>query len=145
MGATDVGNPIPSSRGRIFLMFDNCPKCGKLRYPKDSMPGQLHSLVRLRQFLTRVSREAQVLLQQMPPQDGDFLFRRIVLPLLLHRSLHYLNGGTLSPFPAEPEHSHVTLFTCCKSRVPIFPSKPFTSRAKIQQTSLQSQMERIRQ
>jgi hypothetical protein len=22
--------------------------------------------------------------QQMPPQDGDFLFRRIVLPLLLH-------------------------------------------------------------
>jgi hypothetical protein len=55
MGATDVGNPIPSSRGRIFLMFDNCPKCGKLRYPKDSMPGQLHSLVRLRQFLTTVS------------------------------------------------------------------------------------------
>jgi hypothetical protein len=24
------------------------------------------------------------LLQQMPPQDGDLLFRRVVLPLLLH-------------------------------------------------------------
>ena len=24
------------------------------------------------------------LLQQMPPQDGDFLFRRVVLSLLLH-------------------------------------------------------------
>jgi hypothetical protein len=22
------------------------------------------------------------------------------------RSLHYLNGGTLSPFPTEPEHCH---------------------------------------
>ena len=25
-----------------------------------------------------------LLLQQMPPQDGDLLFRRVVLPLLLH-------------------------------------------------------------
>jgi hypothetical protein len=41
----------------------------------------------------------------MLPQDGDFLFRRVVLPLLLlMRSLHNPNGGTPSPFPAEPEH-----------------------------------------
>jgi hypothetical protein len=25
------------------------------------------------------------MLQQMPPQDSEFLFRRVVLPLLLHR------------------------------------------------------------
>src|SRR4051794_37038468 len=25
------------------------------------------------------------------------------------RSLHYLNGGTLSPFPAEPEHIELTI------------------------------------
>jgi len=32
----------------------------------------------------------RLLVQQMPPQDGDFLFRRVVLPLLLH---------TFSPLP----------------------------------------------
>src|SRR5215471_13784946 len=26
----------------------------------------------------------RLLLQQMPPEDGDLLFRRVVLPLLLH-------------------------------------------------------------
>jgi len=26
----------------------------------------------------------RLLVQQMPPQNGDFLFRRVVLPLLLH-------------------------------------------------------------
>src|SRR5437016_13374246 len=53
----------------------------------------------------------------MPPQDGDFLFRRVVrspcrsVPAsrcclcFFMRSLHYLNGGTPSPFPAEPEHT----------------------------------------
>jgi hypothetical protein len=25
-----------------------------------------------------------LVLQQVPPQDGDFLFRRVLLPLLLH-------------------------------------------------------------
>src|SRR5437016_14296543 len=51
----------------------------------------------------------------MPPQDGDFLFRRVVrspcrsvpasrcFRCFFMRSLHYLNGGTLSPFPSEPE------------------------------------------
>ena len=41
------------------------------------------------------------LLQQMPPQNGDLLFRRVVLPFFFMRSLRYLNGRTLSPFPAE--------------------------------------------
>src|ERR1017187_2148628 len=34
------------------------------------------------------------------------------------RSLHYLNGGTLSPFPAEPEH--------CGRRDPVFSGGPET-------------------
>src|SRR5215470_3865552 len=51
------------------------------------------------------------LLQQMPPQDGNFFFRRIVLPLLLHAFAPIiLNGGTLSPFPAEREHSELRKF-----------------------------------
>jgi hypothetical protein len=28
--------------------------------------------------------ENRLLVRQMPPQDGDLLFRRVVLPLLLH-------------------------------------------------------------
>src|SRR5689334_3726917 len=43
-----------------------------------------------------------LLLQQMPPQDGDLLFRRVVLPLLLHAFIH-LTGRTPRPFPTEPE------------------------------------------
>jgi len=49
----------------------------------------------------------RLLVQQMPPQDGDFLFRRVVLPLLLHAfsPLPYReNASSISRFPAEPEH-----------------------------------------
>jgi hypothetical protein len=42
-------------------------------------------------------------LEQMPPQDGDFLFRRLVLPVLLHAFSPYPTGRTPSPFPTEPE------------------------------------------
>lgn len=44
------------------------------------------------------------LLNQMLPQDGNFFFCAVVLSLLFMRSLRYLNGRTLSPFPTEPEH-----------------------------------------
>ena len=42
--------------------------------------------------------------RQMPPQNGDLLFWRVVLPLLFHvvAPLLYPNGRTLSPFPVEP-------------------------------------------
>jgi len=50
----------------------------------------------------------RLLVRQMPPQDGDFLFRRVVLPLLLHTfsPLPYLKER-LPPFPAEPEHAPI--------------------------------------
>jgi hypothetical protein len=46
----------------------------------------------------------RLVLQQMPPQDSDFLFWRVVLSLLLP-ACFTLTGRTPSPFPAEPEHS----------------------------------------
>jgi hypothetical protein len=44
----------------------------------------------------------------MPPQDGDFLFRRVVLPLLLHTFSPLPLGERLPPFPAEPEQARRT-------------------------------------
>jgi hypothetical protein len=44
------------------------------------------------------------LLQQMAPQNGNVLFCVYCFRAFLTRSLRYLNGRTLSPFPAEAEH-----------------------------------------
>ena len=53
----------------------------------------------------------RLLLQQMPPQDGDLLFSRCNASVAFFmRSLRYLNGRTLSPFPAEAEHEPFHLF-----------------------------------
>src|SRR6516162_3231057 len=52
------------------------------------------------QFVTQLG--DRLLFQQMSPEDGDLLFCGVVLPLFFHAfSLRYLNGRTLSPFPAE--------------------------------------------
>src|SRR5215472_12671787 len=67
------------------------------------------------------------LLQQMPPKDGDFLFRRVVLPLLLH---------AFSPLPYWENASSIASQT---SAVPervdmnatLFPSGENCGRASI--------------
>ncbi len=51
----------------------------------------------------------RLLLQQVPPQDGDFLFRRVCFRCFFMHSLRWPNGGTPSPFPIEPEHGAATL------------------------------------
>jgi hypothetical protein len=44
----------------------------------------------------------RLILEQMPPQNGDSCFRCVVLPLLLHAFSPYPTERKPSPFPAEP-------------------------------------------
>src|SRR5882757_7100368 len=59
-----------------FLLEGNRPILEELLLPAVEDRGlQAEFIAELRDWL---------LLKQMPPQDGDLLFRRVVLPLLLH-------------------------------------------------------------
>src|SRR5207244_8161183 len=58
-------------------------------------------------------------LQQTPPQHGNFLFRRVVLPLLLHAFAPLSQRGNASPFPAEPEQK-----ATCSSTIRLPPYSP---------------------
>jgi hypothetical protein len=58
------------------LLERGCPVLEKFLLPTvEDRRLESHFIAQLRDGL---------LLQQMPPQDGDLLFRRVVLPLLLH-------------------------------------------------------------
>src|SRR5271165_4211936 len=57
------------------------------------------------QFLTQVRDRNPV--QKVAPQNGHLLLCGVMLSFLFIRSLRYLNGRTLSPFPTEAGHWHV--------------------------------------
>src|SRR5207245_8021864 len=59
-----------------FLLEGSSPVLGEFLLPAvEDRRLESHFIARLRDGL---------LLQQMPPQNGDLLFRRVLIPLLLH-------------------------------------------------------------